>query len=721
MMPLGPAGGLPAALALRIGISAVTLLAVRRTNAARQLAFLGSAIASIVTGMTAAAVLQAGSPVHGVLLVHEASQFALTYTVDGLAAWFLAVLSLLAVPIAIFSVGYVGQPHFNRRSVFLGVAFNALLGAVEIVFVAGDVITFLFGWELMTLAMAALVATEHEEPASRRAAYLYLVMSHVGTGCLIAGFMTLSVASASLSFSTLLSGVAVGPVRDGLFALFVLGFGVKAGVIPLHVWLPDAHPAAPTSISALMSGVLIKTGIYGIVRVCAFGLGVPRLSWGVIVLALGGLSALLGVLYALMQHDLKRLLAYSSIENIGIILLGLGAGMMALAYGRSDVASISVAASLYHVLNHAVFKGLLFLGAGDVVTATGTRQIERFGGLLRRMPWTGLFFLIAAMAISGLPPLNGFASEWLTFQALLYGFRSSTQPLVHFLFPVGGALLALTTALAAACFVKAFGISFLALPRSREAAEAHEAPLVMLAPQAFLAALCVGLGLFPGLVLRVLEGVMTSLPGLQPRADMVSGGLGMISGFRAFDHVAPVVLGTALLGGVAVAGVLAAIGARGFQRAAERAERAEQNISADQGEGVRGFQPGGEALARLKASRSRRPRRVPTWGCGGELSARTEYTATAFSKPLMMIFRAVYRPTRQVEALAEVSPYFPQEVRYHSEIEPTFERYVYGPLVRRVLRMADGMRVLQAGSLHAYLAYVMILVVTMVLLVWWRG
>jgi hydrogenase-4 component B len=707
MMPFEPASGLPAALALRLAIITVTLLAVRRNNVARQLAFLGSAIASVVTGLTAASVLQGGPPLHGVLLVHRASQFALSYTVDGLAAWFLAALSLLAVPIAIFSIGYVGHPHFNRRSAFLGIAFNVLLGAVELVFVAGDVITFLFAWELMTLATAALVATEHQERATRRAAYLYLVMSHVGTGCLIAGFMTLVVAAGSLSFSTLLSGVIVGPVRHGLFALFFIGFGVKAGIIPLHLWLPEAHPAAPTSISALMSGVLIKTGIYGIVRVCAFGLGVPRLSWGVSVVALGGLSALLGVLYALMQHDLKRLLAYHSIENIGIILLGLGAGMMALAYGRHDVAWIGIAASLYHVLNHAAFKGLLFLGAGDVVMATGTRQIEHFGGLLRRMPWTGLFFLIGAMAISALPPLNGFASEWLTFQAFLYGFLGSTEPLVHFLFPVGGALLALTTALAAACFVKAFGISFLALPRSREAAEAHEAPVVMLVPQAFLAMLCVGLGLFPGMVLRVLGGVMASLPGLDPGADMISGDLGMATGLGAFDHVVPVVFGAALLGGVSVA-ALAAFAARGFPaRGASRGVKGSRSRFSVFG--ARGFQPSVPA------------RRVPTWGCGGELSARTEYTATAFSKPLMMIFRAVYRPTRQVDSLAEVSPYFPQEVRYRSEIEPTFERYVYGPLVRGVLRAADGMRVLQAGSLHAYLAYVMVLVVSLVLLVWWRG
>jgi hydrogenase-4 component B len=681
MTPFDLTDGLSAALVLRVGVMAATLLASRRTHVARQVAFLGSAMASIMTFLMAAHVLRAGSPVHGAWLVHQASGFALTYTVDGLSAWFLAVLSILALPIAIFSIGYVGQSQLRGRSVFIGIAFNVLLGALEIVFAADTVITFLFAWELFTLVTAALVATEHEASANRRAAYLYLVMSHVGTGCLIAGFLTLAAASGSLSFSTILSGhVVSGPLRDGLFALFFLGFGVKAGVIPLHVWLPEAHPSAPTNISALLSGAVIKAGIYGIVRVCAFGLGVPRLSWGIVVVAAGGLSAVLGVLYALMQHDIKRLLAYHSIENIGIILLGLGAGMIALSHGRSDVASVGIAASLFHVLNHAVFKGLLFLGAGGVVTATGSRQIEQFGGLLRRMPWTGLFFLIGAMAISGLPPFNGFASEWLTFQAFLFGFRGSAEPPVVFLFPVAGALLALTAALAAACFVKAFGICFLALPRSAAAAEAHESSAVMLAPQAFLAALCVGLGLFPGGVLRVLGGVMTSLTGLQPQADLGRSSLEMTArspGMDSFDHVVPVVLGAALLGGL--------------------------------------------AMAAWVTRRARAIRGVPTWGCGGELTAGTEYTATAFSKPLMMIFGAVYRPTRQVDALASVSPYFPEEVRYHAEIENTFERYVYGPLVRGIFRVADGMNVLQAGSLHAYLAYVIALVVSLVLFVWWRS
>jgi hydrogenase-4 component B len=503
-------------------------------------------------------------------------------------------------------------------------------------------------------------------------------MSHLGTGFLIAGFLILASLYNSVSFATLLSGgLSIGPIRHILFAFFFAGFGIKAGMVPLHVWLPEAHPAAPTSISALMSGVLIKTGIYGMVRVCAFGLGVPRLSWGVIVVVVGGLSAVLGVLYALMQHDLKRLLAYHSIENIGIILLGLGAGMMGLSYGRNDVGAIGLAACLYHVLNHATFKGLLFLGAGGVLTATGTRQIEELGGLLRRMPWTSVCFLVGAMAISGLPPLNGFASEWLTFQAFLFGFRGSSDPLVHLLFPVGGALLALTTALAAACFVKAFAMTFVALPRSPSAAVATESPMVMLAPQAWLAACCVGLGLLPGFVLRALERVMVSLPGLQPLPNLVQGGLGIGSGLDSFDHVTPIMLGIALLAVWAATGLLTA--------------------------------------------RHAPIRRVPTWGCGGQLTARTEYTATAFSKPLMMIFRAVYRPTRQVDALTEISPYFPQEVRYRSEIEPTFERHVYGPVIRAVLRVATGMRVLQAGSLHAYLGYVIGLVISLVLFVWWTS
>lgn len=679
MSPFDSAHALPAILAFRLAVIVVTLGCSTRSRAARRVAMIGSALASIATGLLAAQVLRTGAGVSGVLVRHHPSGLSLGYAVDGLSAWFLVVVSVLAVPIAVYSLGYMAHGRLGDRSGFLGVSFNLLLGAVETVFAAGDVITFLCAWELMTLSTAALVATEHEERASRRAAFLYLAMSHLATGCLIAGFLILASTSGSLSLSTLVSRATTDTsMRSALFALFFVGFGVKAGIVPLHVWLPEAHPAAPTSISALMSGVLIKTGIYGIVRMCAFGLGVPLLSWGVLVVAVGGLSALLGVLYALMQHDLKRLLAYHSIENIGIILLGLGAGMIGLSYGRSDVAVLGVSASLYHVLNHAVFKGLLFLGAGSVVMATGTRQIEHLGGLLRRMPWTGACFLVGAMAISGLPPLNGFASEWLTFQAFLFGFRGSTDALVHLLFPVGGALLALTTALAAACFVKAFGIVFLARPRSRAAEEAHDPSMVTLVPQVGLAALCAGLGMFPGFVLATLRPVIRSLPGFGALADTTGSPLVMVSGLESFDRVVPAMFAVTLAGATAIALLVT-------------------------------------ARRRVTA------RRVPTWGCGGVLTSHTEYTATAFSKPLMLIFAALYRPSRRVEALTEVSPYFPREVRYRAEIEPTFERYVYEPLVRAVLRLAAGMKFLQAGSLHAYLAYVIALVVTLVLLVWWSN
>ena len=679
MISLDPALGVDSVVAIRALLVAAALLLRRRREWVRLLAFGGAALASAITGLTAAAALGSGRAVRGVLFVHHASGFSLEYSIDPLAAWFLIVLSALALPIAIFSIGYARHPPLDGRSVFLGIAFNVLLLSVELVFIAADVITFLFAWELMTLATAALVATEYENLETRRAAYLYLVMSHVGTGALIAAFFMLATTSGSVSLATLLAGnVLAGPTRDIVFVLFFMGFGVKAGIIPLHIWLPEAHPAAPTGISALMSGVLIKTGIYGIVRFCAFGLGTPPLLWGVLVLVVGGVSAVLGVLYALMQHDLKRLLAYHSIENIGIILLGVGAGMIAAAGGQPGLAAVGIAAGLYHVLNHAVFKGLLFLSAGSVVVATGTRQIEEFGGLLRRMPVTGACFLIGAVAISGLPPLNGFASEWLAFQALLHGFQASTEPLVHLLYPIAAAMLALTGALAAACFVKAFGVSFLALPRSPAAAAAHEAGASMLWPQAMLATLCVLLGVFPGVVLSVLSAVMVSLPGLQPPSGMIRGPLGMAASAGPSAAVTPGVLALALVGGLGVATV---------------------------------------AVMTMRLSRV--VRRAPTWGCGGLLGSRTEYTATAFSKPLMMIFRAVYRPTREVEALAKVSPYFPQEVRYHVEIEPTFERYVYGPLTDTVLRAADRLKILQAGSLHAYLGYVIVLVISLVLVVWW--
>lgn len=665
---------LPSAAAVYMIAAAASLVLMRRPRLCGVVTFGGAILGSAIVVGVAVSVL-AGAPIGGRLMTHAASGIAFGYLVTPLAAWFLLVLGLIAAPVALYSIGYLPHAIPAGRTAAVGASFNVLLAAVAVVFAAADVITLLFAWEIMTLATAALVATEHEIRSTRRAAYLYLVMSHAGTGCLIAGFFALASASGSLSFAEVLAGdVVSGRWRDVLFVLFFVGFGVKAGVIPLHVWLPEAHPAAPSSISALMSAVLIKAGIYGLFRVCAFGLGVPEVNWGLAVMAVGALSAILGVLYALAQSDLKRLLAYSTIENAGIILLGLGASMTAAALGRRDLAAAGIAASLFHVLNHALFKGLLFLSAGGMVMATGTRHLEALGGLIRRMPWTALFFLVGALAVSGLPPLNGFASEWLTFQALLLGF-ASLPGVTRMNFPLAGALLAMTSALVAACFVKAFGTAFLALPRSRAATGAHESRAVMLVPQGLLAALCIGVGLWPGVIVRTIDTVLVSLPGLRVPAGAQPAALTLAPGPAGFDHVTPMALALTLAAGALAAAFLAAARVAG--------------------------------------------RRVPTWGCGGVLGPGTEYTATAFSKPLMMIFRAVLRPTREVEALADVSPYFPREVRYRTAMEPVFERYLYGPLTNGIVGVADRLKVLQAGSLHAYLAYVLALGVG--LLIWLGG
>jgi hydrogenase-4 component B len=664
----------PLGVALHAAGVALAVALRRRPAACRWAAFAASACGSLAIGALGTSVLAGGRPVRGVLFASVVPGFAAGYTVDPLSAFFLVTLALLAAPVAVYSVGYLAHGIPPGRTAFVGAAFNVLLMAVETVFVADGVVGFLVAWELMSLATAALVATDHESRSSRRSAYLYLVMSHAGTGCLIAGFLVLASGSGSLAFAHVLSGAAASnPWRTLLFVLFVVGFGVKAGVVPLHIWLPEAHPAAPSNVSALMSGGLINAGLYGLVRVCGGGLGRPDRDWGLSVLALGAVSAILGVLYALSENDLKRLLAFSTIENGGIALMGFGSGMIGLAAGHPELGALGFAAGLYHVLNHAAFKGLLFLGAGGVVMATGTRRIEELGGLVHRMPRTARLFLLGAAAIAGLPLLNGFASEWLVFQSLLRGFLSAER-LTRIAFPLAGALLALTSALAAACFVKAFALTFLALPRSRAAAEATESPALLLTPQVFLAAACLGLGLFPGLVVSVLAGVTAALPGAGA-APAFAGGLAGIATLPAgFDRFAPLLLAPAAL--VAL-GIAVALG--------------------------------------LVSARAARP--APTWGCGGELTAGTEYTATAFAKPLVMVFRGIYRPTREVSTI-EMAPYFASEVRYRSEIPAPFERYVYAPVARAVLVAAGSLRVIQAGSLHAYLAYVLVLGV---ILLWWLG
>jgi hydrogenase-4 component B len=445
-------------------------------------------------------------------------------------------------------------------------------------------------------------------------------------------------------------------------------------MIPVHVWLPAAHPAAPSNVSALMSAILIKTGIYGIMRVSFDFLGIPPLWWGMLILAAGTASAILGVLYALIEPDLKRMLAYSTIENAGIILMALGGAMVFRSYDRTLLAAIALAACLFHIFNHSIFKALLFLSAGAVAHATETRNMERMGGLIRGMPLTALCFLVGAIAISGLPPLNGFVSEWLTYQALLGGF-GSTPSLTRIVFPIAGSLLALTGALAAACFVRAFGIGFLALPRSPQATDAHEAHPSMLAGMGTLAVLCVALGLGATLWIPILDPLVNELVNTKVSGSLVLGGVVLSSGSPNGGTVAPAAIAGALLLLMLLPGILLTVWWR-------------------------------------------RGRRVTgaTWDCGlPGLTEANEYTATAFSKALRMIFAAFYQPRREIQAEFEVSAYYPTSVRFESGVEPAFETHLYSPLKERILARASRMRAVQAGSIHAYLAYIFITLVVLLL------
>ncbi len=656
------------------GIGAVAgLLFLGREKLANAFSF-GCATVAALGGITASVLrLSAGVPAHSrsfELLAPLIPDLKFSVRLDPLGAFFVLIVSLLGLALSLYSLGYA-RGFYGRKNVgVLGAFYNALLLATTLVFVADNAFFFLIAWEIMALTAYCLVSFEHEQEETRRAGVLYFVMSHIGTGCIMLGFLLLFQASGSYGFDTFHAlGNQMPPGRrNAAFVLFLFGFGIKAGIVPLHIWLPAAHPVAPSNVSALMSGVLIKTGIYGITRVCFDFLGTPPNWWGVTVLTIGTVSAVLGVLYALMEHDLKRLLAYHSIENIGIILMGLGAALMFLHTGHPLLASLALIAGLYHTINHAVFKALLFLGAGAVLHATHTRNMEEMGGLAKRMPRTAFFFLIGAIAISALPPLNGFISEWLTYQSLLQGFGTTTS-LIRLMFPLSGAILALTGALAAACFVKAFGITFLAQPRSEHAARAHEAPATMLLGQAILTAACVFLGLFPTQFLRMFDPVTQQLIGPQLSSQLSLADGWVLSSLAAEG-------GTVSTLGLTLTAVC--------------------------------LLPMPLVLW-LFFGKDSKIRIGPTWDCGLQgLTPRMEYTATGFSKPIRMIFKALFRPRREVQREYDFSPYFAKTMRFESHVEEVFQTRIYRPLNRQVLRLSRRMRALQAGSIQAYLIYIFV-------------
>jgi hydrogenase-4 component B len=625
-----------------------------------------------VAGLAVALPALLGGPELRVELFRSVPFAPVGLRIDPLAAWFVLLISAVSFAVSLAGLGYA-RSYDRYGGPRLAATSGLFVASMLLVVLADSAFAFLVAWEVMSLASYLLVIHEHEDPAVARAGYVYLVMTHLGTAFLFAAFLMLFATAGDLSFQALRNAaLALDPsARSVVFLLGLVGFGTKAGVMPLHVWLPRAHPVAPSHISALMSGVMLKTALYGLVRLGWDLLGGGPAWWGGLLLALGLLSAVLGVLYALMEHDLKRLLAFHSVENVGIILIGLGASFCLAAFGRADLAALALAAGLFHTLNHALFKSLLFLGAGAIHQATGTKDLERLGGLARRMPGTALLFLLGAAAISALPPLNGFASEWLTFQALLALGVVGPLPWTPALATLAGGLLALTGALAAACFVKAFGVTFLALPRSPAAAAAHETSLALRAGMALLAAACAVLGVVPGLGLGLLSPVAVSLLGTS-LATWPGPGLGGLLGLGEAQVVPSLALGTMLVVGGVV--MLA-----------------------------------GRLLGPVVV------RRGPVWACGFALDSRMQYGALAFAKPIRLFFQRILRPERTVLAEHGFSPFFPTRLRYRAGIQPVFEQTLYRPARAALIQLAERGRMIQSGNLRLYLGYIFATLVILLL------
>jgi formate hydrogenlyase subunit 3/multisubunit Na+/H+ antiporter MnhD subunit len=535
-----------------------------------------------------------------------------------------------------------------------------------LVLLARNAVLFLIAWELMALASFFLVTFEHERESVREAGWIYFVATHLGTAFLLAFFLLLARDTGSMDFTVWAEkGVQAQGLASILFLLAIIGFGTKAGFMPLHVWLPEAHPAAPSHVSALMSGVMIKTGIYGLLRALTF-LGAPPMWWGWGLIAIGLSSGVLGVLFALAQHDLKRLLAYHSVENIGIIALGLGAGLLGMSTGSSMLIVLGFGGGLLHVVNHALFKGLLFLGAGAVLHGTGTLEIDHLGGLLKRMPWTAATFLIGAVAISGLPPLNGFVSEFLIFLGAFKGGVSAGGAIAVPLFALVAGL-ALIGGLAAACFTKAFGIVFLGEPRSEQVSHAHEVDWTMRLPMLILAAGCVLIGLFAPVAVRSLEMVLKGITKLQPVVVTES----LATATSPLTWI--------MMGAVAFLALLTAL-----------------------------------VLLRRGLLARRRAETDVTWGCGyAQPTSRMQYTASSFAQPLTDLFGPLLGTKKKISSPRGI---FPAEAALKTTTPDISSEEMYRPLFGRINEWLSQLRWVQHGKVQLYVLYIAVTLI--VLLVW---
>jgi hydrogenase-4 component B len=595
------------------------------------------------------------------------------FSLDALSAFFLAVINLGAAAASLFALGYGRHEHAPRRVLPF---YPAFLAGMSIVVLADDAFTFLLAWEFMSLSSWALVMAHHGIADNVRAGYVYLIMASFGTLALLLTFGLLAGPDGGYAFGDIRDGHPSPTLAAAILILALIGAGSKAGLVPLHVWLPLAHPAAPSHVSALMSGVMTKVAVYGFVRIVFDLIGTPAWWWSMVVLALGGVTAAMGVLYALMQHDLKRLLAYHTVENIGIIFIGLGLALAFKAHGMAWAAALALTAGLLHVFNHSIFKSLLFFGAGAVLTSTGERDMEHLGGLIHRMPQTAFVFLIGCAAISALPPLNGFVSEWLTFQAILLSPQLPSWGL-KLLVPAVGALLALSAALAAACFVKAFGVTFLGRARTPAAQRAHETDRFSLAAMFFFAALCLVAGILPGFFIDALAAVTQELVGdrmpVQSSVDWLS--------------IVPIAESRSSYNGLLV---FAFMLLSGFLAA--------------------------WAIHRLASDKLRR---APAWDCGyPDPNPATQYSASSFAQPIRRVFgTVVFRASEHVDM---PPPGDARPARFTVELHDLVWDALYAPIASGIGFAADRLNHLQFLTIRQFLSLVFaaLVLLLLVLAIW---